>query len=97
MPRSMKAGDFSPHLNTTFEVESLKLELIEVNEYPERQNVPEEVRKDPFSLILCGPTEPVLEQGMYTVKHDKVKELKLFVVPVLGGGEGEVHYQIIFG
>ncbi len=97
MPGKKKAKDFKPHVNTMFKIGEIELKLIEVEELPQRENVPDEVRTDPFSLIFEGPATPVQHQDTYTVSHPKMDDIALFVVPIVGGGQEAMHYQIVFG
>ncbi len=38
--------------------------------------------REPFSLIFIGPLEPLLPQAIYSLAHDGLGTLDLFLVPV---------------
>ena len=48
--------------------------------------IPEHIRQEPFQLTFRGPREPMLPQGLYTLSHETLGEIDLFVIP--GGPEG---------
>jgi hypothetical protein len=51
--------------------------------------------RDPFSLVLRGPTEPLLAQAIYALDHAKLGRLEIFIVPI-GRDETGVGYEAIF-
>lgn len=51
--------------------------------------------REPFSLIFRGPAEPIMPQRIYTLTHDSLGRLELFLVPV-GLDQGHMLYQAIF-
>ena len=70
----------------------LEVRLIEATPLPvatNRDDLP--IRKDPFSLVLKGSAEHPLQQRMYTVEHEALGSVGMFVVPI---GFGE--YEVIF-
>jgi hypothetical protein len=95
--RTPTYDDFAPHLNTEFRIrgdeEAIEAVLIEVDKGPPR----EEGAPPPFSLTFRGPLEPILGQGMYRLSHDKVGDLDLFLVPIIGPDQQGMYYQVIFG
>jgi len=48
-----------------------------------------------FSVILVSDETHVYEQGVYSVKHPRLGQFDLFLVPVFGDDTG-VHYEAIF-
>jgi uncharacterized protein DUF6916 len=90
--QTLTAGDFRPHLGTMFrmtgapyggEPAAIDAELAEVTEHPAD---PSGRYRSPFSVLFCGPLQPVLLQGIYRLEHEHLGELDLFIVPV-GPGE----------
>lgn len=50
----------------------------------------------PFSLIFVGPvSDRYLLQGTYSLEHDSLGSLDLFLVP-LGPQAGRMRYEVIF-
>jgi hypothetical protein len=52
-------------------------------------------RDEPFSLIFRGPRDAMLQQGTYTLQHDALPGLEIFIVPVSATDQG-IQYQAIF-
>ncbi len=51
----------------------------------------------PFSVVLSGPLEPELGQGMYALTHPTFDgPLEMFMVPIARDADA-MRYQIIFG
>jgi hypothetical protein len=89
---------FKPLVDSTFKVKlaepipglegmdlgptELALELIEAKEKDDE-------RCERFSLIFHGPPDRLLPQKLYSLRHDTVGELQLFLVPVGEKTEGE--------
>ena len=73
-----------------------KLEL-EVHEASELTTVDSNNRenREPFSLVLKGQSDVMLEQAMYNVEIGNKGQHALFVVP-LGPGDGGQLFEIIF-
>jgi len=84
---------FAECLNTVFELQSssgnLPLKLIEV------MDLNHSPRLEQFSLIFSGPMTPVLPQRIHALRHEKLGELNLFLVPV-GPDEQGMRYEVIF-
>ena len=86
--------DFSPHLNERFFIHgatstAVVAELIEVTELGgELEGKGEPDRRRSFSLLFRCKTEESIGQGTYKVKHEKLGELEIFLVPVGPDEEG---------
>lgn len=52
-------------------------------------------RRDPYSLVFRGPSAPVLPQRIYRLRHDRMGDLELFLVPIGPDSEG-MRYEAIF-
>lgn len=50
--------------------------------------------REAYSLVFLG-TKPVLSQSIYTLKHDKMGALDIFLVPI-GLQNSAVSYEAIF-
>lgn len=95
MLERMSREDFEPHLNTTFrllrgEAEPLELELVEItggegafeNSYS-------------FSLFFRGGPHFALQQHIFTLEHDQLGTLDLFLVPIARDPDGS-RYEAVF-
>lgn len=94
MLETLHLASFSEHVNTKFRINGddstfVDIELIEA---VDEESTPKQER---FSLIFRGPLQPHLPQGTYTIEHDKMGTLSLFLVPVAQQEDG-FHYQAAF-
>jgi hypothetical protein len=90
----LNSKSFSDQLHTTFQVHvpeigKLPLELIEVMEYTDQPKV------EQFCLIFRGPRDPWFPQKIYTLEHEALGKMDLFIAP-LGPDEKGMRYQVIF-
>jgi hypothetical protein len=46
-----------------------------------------------FSMLFTGPALPLLPQGVYCFKHDRLGELPLLMVPI-SRGEDSAQYEV---
>ncbi|MCP5052925.1 MAG: hypothetical protein GY940_37500 [bacterium] len=85
----LKKDDFDTHLNTDFEIhfENGDMIAIKLEEVADESKEYAEI----FSLIFKGPEDKPLPQQTYLLKHAKMGELALFLVPI-----GPSHYQCLF-
>jgi hypothetical protein len=109
--KMLTAGDFRTHAGTSFRVTGaqyadgspadIDAELAEVTEHnPD----PLGRYRTPFSVMFCGPLQPVLPQGIYHLEHPELGPLALFLVPVgpdepadPGQAPTVMRYQAVFG
>jgi uncharacterized protein DUF6916 len=49
-----------------------------------------------FSLFFHGPANRVVPQGTYSLRHDELGLLLLFIVPVVGSNEERIVYEACF-
>lgn len=89
---------FEPLLHETFLVtyeggEPLLMELVAV----EKRGFFDAAvhRRQAFSLLFRGPSDPVLSQRMYSLSGKSVGELVVFLVPV-GQASGGILYEAVF-
>lgn len=97
----LSRADFEPRVGQRFAVASapgLELELLAVEDpFPQlRAPAAAEGAREGFSLLLAGPAEPRLAQGMHPVELAGVGRLPLFLVP-LQPADGQARYQAVFG
>lgn len=94
MIESLKKASFDPHLNSKFEIHTdsvgvVEVELVEITE----ANHP---GQETFSLIFRGSKDKVFDQKIHKVKHPKMGEFDLFLVPITYGKQDGMYYQAIF-
>lgn len=94
MGELLQKKHFEPHLKEKFAVHAdtagvVELELFEITEKSTPQT-------DMFSLIFKGPQENPLGQGTYKMKHTKMGEIELFLVPVNYRLFDAIYYQAVF-
>jgi hypothetical protein len=91
---SLTAEDFRPHLGTGFRIthESVECELIEVKPQEGSARTGSRVA---FSVVFRGPPQPVLEQRIRRLEHDRLGVLELFLVPI-GPDDTGMLYEAVF-
>lgn len=81
---NLKYEEYADELNTKFIVAetSIELELIEVTDKKSTH------QQEMFSLIFLGAKDNFLEQKIYKLRHEKLGEGDLFLVPVAEKSDG---------
>ena len=95
----LQSSDFLPYLNQQFRVhlesdEALEAELIDVSELGS-ETTNEEGRRWPFSVVFRVVSDLVLSQKIYTIEHDTMGKLALFLVPI-GPDKKGMRYEAVF-
>lgn len=98
--QAVTADSFRPHIGSTFTVEfvdgkTLELTLNEVNVLLTRQNVPR-LTRDTFGIYLTGPQNLMFPQGIYTIRHEILGTMEIFLVPKGPRADGCVNFEAIF-
>jgi hypothetical protein len=93
----LTAEDFSPLLEEQFEIniaqdQNIHLQLIEVT--PGKFTNSSTERKT-FSIVFRGALDTEIPQGIYAIKHKKLGELSLFLVPI-GPDENGMCFEAVF-
>ena len=52
--------------------------------------------RQPFTLILCGPPDDVLPEGMYDVAVESKPDFALYIIPVHTAARDRQNYQVVF-
>jgi len=88
--------DFAPRAGERFRVEEAGVDLVlaetvglsarEGNQGPWRE---------PFTLLFRGPKSPVLPQRIYSLEHEALGRLEIFLVPI-GPDEDGMRYEAVF-
>lgn len=92
--------EFSKHVNTKFRLNvdgpsPIDLELVEVKGYPYKDQPNEEKAMERFSVHFYGPGNIYLPQATYTLTHDSMGEIALFLVPLAHTERGFL-YEAVF-
>ena len=90
--------DFVKHVDSTFTVaiggkKTQKWKLIEATDVRSDGGT---APRHAFSLLFSGPGGSLVEQGVYKLKHAKLRNMEILVVPVIAAGGKKMHYQAIF-
>jgi len=98
MPAKISEEAFRENLNTKFRVRAeaprpVELELVEVKSYNPEEN--EQRGMERFSLFFQGPADIFVPQGTYTLEHERMGALDIFIVPVTRDGGG-FRYESVF-
>ena len=98
MPAKISEEAFRENLNTKFRVRAeaprpVELELVEVKSYDAAENAQRGMER--FSLFFRGPADICVPQGTYSLEHEKMGALDIFVVPVGRDADGFL-YESVF-
>ena len=97
MPATLTEQEFSKHLNSKFQLKlddrELELELVEVKGYPAGPN--EQGGMERFSVFFEGPSDVYLPQRLYALKHERMGDFDLFLVPIAQTEDG-YRYEAVF-
>ena len=98
MPAKISEESFRENLNTKFRVRAeaprpVELELVEVKGYEHSEN--EQRGMERFSLFFRGPADIYVPQGTYSLEHERMGALDIFVVPVARDASGFL-YESVF-
>ncbi len=87
---------FAPHVNTMFSAHyagmEVPFELVEARAL--QQRTPQGMRA-PFSLLFRNTSAVVFPQQIYPMRHDKLGEVGIFIVPI-AQERGGFLYQAVF-
>ena len=97
---AFRASSFQDHVNEVFGVSEstegssapLELSLKSVTTWGPAVG---EGQRQPFSIILHGPLEPVLAQRVYRFEHPAMGLFDIFIVPI-GPAAGAMQYEAVF-
>ena len=92
----LTADDFAAHVGRTLRPAGYDLALTLVALDRHRHPGWEARERQPFSLILSGPREPVLPEGFRRVAIDGGPSLLLYVIPIFTVARDRQDYQIVF-
>jgi hypothetical protein len=94
----LKPEDFLPHVDKTVKVigwhHTLTLSRVDVRKLEEWEK--DVVRRQPFMLILRGPRDDVLPEGLRDLEIEGGPSFHLYVIPILTPQPDRQNYQIVF-
>jgi Domain of unknown function (DUF6916) len=97
----LTADTFAPAVGHTFRLDAgeaggLDLELVESRLHdPDAPERDDSGKRAPFSLLFKGPAQPILEQRIYSLEHESIGALEIFIVPV-AHDEAGTSYEAVF-
>lgn len=94
MIEQLKKESFDAHMNDKFEIHTESAGVVEVELVEGTEENNENV--ECFSLIFKGPKDKEFEQGIHKIKHQKIGELNLFLVPIVSKKQDGIYYQAVF-
>lgn len=74
---------------------TIEVELVDVQGLGAQPSEEEPARRAPFSVVFRGPMDVQLSQGTYTVDHDMLGALDLFLVPI-GPDQTGMRFEAVF-
>lgn len=94
MSEPLTRNDFADCLESVFRVgpasgDQIELTLQQVSELGSCPG------HETFSIILHGPAEKMLQQGIYAFEHDRLGLQEIFIVPIARNEQG-ISYEAIF-
>lgn len=98
MAEQLTEAEFSRHLNTKFAVRAqaprpVELELVEVQRWVLQPKEADGMER--FSVFFQGPGDIFMPQSIYTLEHEGMGVLDIFLVPV-GRDERGYRYEAVF-
>ena len=97
MLEKLSAADFSPLLNSTFQIyfDPSSPSIVELVEVTEKKSDSEEVLRQPFSVVFRGSKDTIWPQGMYTIDQKIFGKMDIFLVPI-GPDDQGMCYEAVF-
>ena len=102
MLENFTQATFANHVGEKFRInlessDPLELELINVTDLAsgEAARDPKPGRQEPFSLLFCGPAQPLLPQQIYPFEHSVIGKFEMFIVPI-GPNQDGMLYEAVF-
>lgn len=94
MIETFSLNTFTPLLHTRFQVQASPDAAVAV-ELIAAEDGGSTTVQDRFSLLLRGPLDAFLPQGMYRFRHETLGAFDLFITPIRQE-PGDVVYQAVF-
>lgn len=96
MPQALTQDEWTQRLAQDFQVglagvDALTMRLVSVKGFQHSSDPSREA----YSLLFCGPSQPILPQRTYRIANDAMGELDIFLVPI-GPQRDGFGYEAIF-
>ncbi len=96
MSRVLTAQDFVAHVGKTVTPKGQHRVLTLVSVNPTRWPGWDAMPREPFTLILRGPPDDVLPEGLYDVALDDGTDCALHIMPIHTASRDRQDYQVAF-
>jgi hypothetical protein len=103
MDSPLSSGYFAPHVGDHFELQlgdgegfEVVLESCDETRYGSHEQWLQSIDRVPFSLTFLAPGGQLVPQGTFTVRHEKLGELAIFLVPLGPKGGRGMAYEAVF-
>jgi uncharacterized protein DUF6916 len=87
---------FTPHIGKRFRFEGTALVLRLAEVMPHAVSPAAAHLRQPFTLILHGPSTPVLAEGHYRVAIEDADTVDLYIIPIATRAGDRQDYQVAF-
>jgi uncharacterized protein DUF6916 len=98
MLESLTVDSFTPHVGTSFWAmfpNGSKVELRLLRAARVMESEAARLVRHPFSLFFLGPKSRFLRQNTYSITHESLDAMEIFIVPVGEEGDGYL-YEAVF-
>ncbi|MEP6491706.1 MAG: hypothetical protein ABJF01_03455 [bacterium] len=98
MLNTLSVATFEPHVGQQFRMQlaaASHVEVTLVEASPLATDGDARRQRAPFRLIFRGPASQVASQAIYSVEHDSLAPMSIFLVPIRADAAG-VYYEAIF-
>jgi hypothetical protein len=103
MDEPLTSESFAPHVGERFELAPAEGDPFEAvlascdeTTYGERDQWLASIERVPFSLVFHAPGGELLPQQTFTVRHETLAELAIFLVPLGPQPDGAMTYEAVF-
>jgi hypothetical protein len=96
MSQVLTVQDFFSHLGKTVtpKGQHRALTLVSVDTSGRRGSVA--MTREPFTLLLRGPPDDVLPEGLYDVAVENGPDFNLYIIPIHTVAHDRQNYQVVF-
>jgi hypothetical protein len=96
MSQVLTADDFMPFIGKTFTPKGQHRALTLTSVDTKASAGWEGMTRQPFTLILRGPPDDVLPEGLYDVAVEDGPEFALYIIPIQTMSRDRQDYQVVF-
>jgi hypothetical protein len=96
MSQVLTVQDFSSLLGKTVRPKGQQRALTLVSVDTSGPGGSNRTKRQPFTLILCGPPDDVLPEGLYDVAVESGPDFTLYIIPIHTVARDRQNYQVVF-